>query len=100
MARARLCGGELLILGLGEVLVRRAVAVARERNPLARRALAGGRATPRRRAADRCVTLERVRRDELLRGLDVAVYDAVHVRLRRHREVAADVPEQRARGTR
>src|ERR1700740_3282514 len=96
-ARPALRGGELLVLGLRQVVVRRAVAVVRERSALAGRALARGRAALRRRAADRRVALERMGLDELLGRVDVAVYALVQVGQRRHRELAADLPEQRAR---
>ena len=63
----RLRRGELAVLGVSEVLVGRAVAVARERRALAGRAFAGGRAAARRRAADGRVALVRVGFEELLR---------------------------------
>src|SRR6185437_2575507 len=83
-----------------EVLVGGAVAVVRQRHALAGRALARGGATLRRRAADGGIALVRVQRDVLLRELHVAADDLVHVRLRRHREVVANIGEQRALGAR
>src|SRR6202035_3892127 len=51
-------------------------------------------------AADGGVALVRMQREVVLRELDVAADDVMHVRLGGHREVVADVAEQRAFGAR
>src|SRR5665213_3587946 len=82
------------------MLVRRAVAVVRQRSALTGRALARGGAALWRRAADGGVALVRMFGQETLRVAHVAADDPVHPRLRGHREIAADVAEQRALGPR
>ena len=88
-ARLRGDGGCLL-----EVLVRRAVVATRERRALARLAL------PRRRVAARDAAVEEAGFDLLLderrRGADALAYRPGDLGLRRDREVAPDVGEQRA----
>src|SRR3954447_11823262 len=76
------------LLGLGQVLVRRTVAVVRQRRALARRP------APRGRAALQAVR-RRPRREVLLRERHVAVDDLVDAELLLKREVDAHVAEQR-----
>src|SRR5690242_3599794 len=89
--------GERDLLGLREVLVRGAVAVERQRDPLA------GRPAARRGAALDPVALDVVaarglRGEPLPAEGQVAVHDAVHPALRGHREVDPDVVEERLGG--
>jgi glucosamine-6-phosphate deaminase len=86
-------GGELEVLGLGQVLVRRAVAVVRERRALARRALARARPALQGVAVDVEARLRGLSQ-ELVGECQVALHDVQHARLRAHREVGADVVEQ------
>src|SRR4051812_15354334 len=89
----QLRGGGDDLVRLGEMLVRRAVAVLRQR-----RALAGRTATRRRPALDPTafdvVAGHRHRREVVLGERHVALYDEVDALLRRHREVDPDVVEQ------
>src|SRR4051812_3876648 len=73
-------GGKLNVLGLGEVLVGRAVAVVRQRRALARRAAARGGAALE-------ALGDRVGREVLACEGHVGVADLVDPQLRRHREV-------------
>ena len=66
---------QFAILGVGQVLVGWAVAVVGKRHALAGGALASGRATLRRRAADGGIALERMLGDEPLGVVDVARHD-------------------------
>ncbi len=91
-------GGQcaLQLLGLGEVLVRRAVAVVRQRHALARGALARARAALQRVSVD----VEPVLRpgcEELVSESQIALDHVQHAHLRVQREVRADITEQRAR---
>src|SRR3954451_14972916 len=82
-----------------EVLVRRAVLAARQRHPLARRALARARVAGERRAVEaHAFLLAPV--DVLAGDLHIAIDRPVHPHLTRHREVEPDVVEQRARRSR
>src|SRR6185369_6388421 len=88
-----LCGGgDRDLVRLSQMLMGRAVAVLRQRGPLARRP-----ATCRRAALDPAaldvVAGHRHRREVVLRERHVAVYDHVHAMLSRHREVDPDVVE-------
>src|SRR5215218_9847377 len=78
------------------MLVGRAVAVLRQGHALAGRALAGRRATLE-LAPGQLHRGGRARGQVVAREAHVAVDDAVHVQLRGHREVRADVVEERAR---
>src|SRR5205814_7542029 len=93
--REGLLGGDL---GALEMLVRRAVVAFRERRALARLPF------PRRRTAARDTAVERTGLDLLLderdRGGDAFLNRPGDFRLRRDREVATDVLEQRAVGLR
>src|SRR5438309_7342442 len=100
LRRAALGCDELAVLGVGEVLVRGAVAVVRQWRSLARGALAGRGTALRRRSADGGVALVRMLEQELLRVCHVAVDHAVHVPLGPHGKVAADIAEERSRGPR
>ena len=81
-------------LAVGQVLVRRAVAVVRQRDALARRALARRRPALE-PVAREVVAVRRLRLEPLARERHVAVDDAVHAVLRGHREVDADLAKQR-----
>ena len=107
MARSGLCGerlgdwptDQLDLLGLGQVLVRRAVAVVMQRHPLARGA------SPRRGAALQWAALdvESVLGhafQDVERALHVSLHDAPDPRLGVHWEVGLDLLEQIARGAR
>src|SRR5450631_1504539 len=87
-------GRQCAVLGLCEVLVGRAVAVARKRRALACRPLARRCAALRGCPADRRVDLVGVFGEELLCEPDVAGHDPVDVSLDRHREIVPDVAEQ------
>src|SRR2546421_8439880 len=80
------------------MLVRRAVAVMRQRHPLAGRALARRRAALE-RVAVQVEALAGLAGEELIGAGQVELHDAVDALLAAHREVHADVVEQRARGT-
>ena len=69
------------LLGLRQVLMRGAVAVVRQRHPLARRALAGARATLQRVAVDVEAVL-RLAAQELVGEVQVALDHAQHAQLR------------------
>src|SRR4051812_29464561 len=86
------------LLGRREMLVRRAVAVVRQRYALTRGALARGGATLQRVAVD-VVAVLRLTLQPLVGELDEARDRRAHARLLAHRKVDADVVEQRAGGT-
>src|SRR4051812_32771549 len=86
--------GEVLL----EVLVRRAVLATRQRDALARRALARARVAAEWAAVDG-ESLPLAPRDVLGRDRHVAIDDAVDAHLARHGEVNPDVVEERARRT-
>src|SRR4051794_11654611 len=85
------------LLGLGEVLVRGAVAVVGERHPLARGPAARRRAALERVAVD-VVAVLGLLGDPVLGGRDVRGYDLPDTLLLADREVEADVVEERSRG--
>jgi hypothetical protein len=87
--------GEALL----EVLVRRAVLAARQRDALARRPLARAGVTAERAAVDRQALLLTLR-DVPVGDAHVAVDHPVDAHLTRHREMRPDVVEQRARRAR
>src|SRR6476661_67300 len=72
-----------------------AVAVVRQRHALARRALSRGRAALE-RVAVRVVALPRHLREPFVGGGDVTAHDAIDALLAAHREVKANVVEQRS----
>src|SRR5207302_4687692 len=86
------------LLRLGQVLVGGAVSVVRQRHPLARRALARGRAAFQ-RVAVYVEAPQWLPGEELVRQLEVPADDLPYAVLLGHREEDPDVVEQRARWT-
>ena len=84
------------LLGLGQMLMGRAVAVVGQRHPLARGALTGAGATLQ-RVAVQVEAVAAAAREELVGAASGTLDDAQDARLRAHREVRADVGEQRPR---
>src|SRR5439155_6366922 len=87
------------LLRLCEVLVRRAIAVLVQRDALARCAAARGGAALH-RIAVRVEAAARHPIDDRLRDVDIAGDDLPRARLRGHRDVGADVVEERSRRAR
>ena len=91
--------GQLDLLGLGQVLMRRAVAVVVQRHPLARRAATRRGAALQRLAVNVESVLGHAIQD-VERALHVSLHDAPHPWLGVHGEVGLDLLEQIARGAR
>ena len=89
-------GADLGLLGLGEVLVRRAVAVGVDRDALAWSSAAGRRAA-RQRIAERVAPARREAGQQALGGVDVVAHHDPGALLVLEREVRADIAEERPR---